>query len=118
MHVDDVARLITHILQKTEPESQRLTVLNVAGRGEPLTFGRCVDLAQAKLVRVPGKFAFKLALQMLWDLGIAAIPPEVAPYMTGEYIMNTDRLQKFLGADYENVIRYTIADAFADCFKM
>jgi len=36
--------------------------------------------------------------------------------MTGEYLMNTDRLRKFLGADYENVIRYTIADAFADCF--
>jgi hypothetical protein len=36
--------------------------------------------------------------------------------MTGEYIMNTDRLQKFLGADYEKVIRYTVADAFADSF--
>ena len=117
VHVDDAARLITHIMQKAEPESQRLTVLNVAGRGEPLTFERCLELAQAKLVRVPGKFAFKLALRMLWDLGIVAIPPEVAPYMTGEYIMNTDRLQKFLGADYENVIRYSIADAFADCFR-
>ena len=37
--------------------------------------------------------------------------------MTGEYIMNTDRLRKFLGENYEDVIRYTIADAFADCFK-
>jgi hypothetical protein len=37
--------------------------------------------------------------------------------MTGEYIMNTDRLQKFLGENYEDVIRYTVADAFADCFK-
>jgi hypothetical protein len=31
--------------------------------------------------------------------------------------MNTDRLQRFLGSHYEDVIRYTIADAFADCFK-
>ena len=31
--------------------------------------------------------------------------------------MNTDRLQKFLGEKYQDVIRYTIADAFADCFK-
>jgi hypothetical protein len=38
------------------------------------------------------------------------------PYMMGEYIMNTDRLKKFLGPNYEDVIRYTIADAFADCF--
>jgi hypothetical protein len=30
--------------------------------------------------------------------------------------MKTDRLRKFLGEDYENVIRYTIADAFADSF--
>src|SRR5438270_12968701 len=40
VHVDDVARLITHILRKTEPESQRLTVLNVDGRGEPLPLER------------------------------------------------------------------------------
>jgi len=39
------------------------------------------------------------------------------PYMTGEYIMNTDRLRTFLGGEYESVIRYTIADAFADSFK-
>src|SRR5271167_3794087 len=52
VHVDDMARLIKHILQR-EPETQRLTVLNVAGRGEPLTFGRCVEMAGAKLIRVP-----------------------------------------------------------------
>src|SRR5580693_2525724 len=109
VHVDDMARLITRILQKTEPEAQRLTVLNVAGRGEPLTFERCVEIAQAKLVRLPGKLGFRMALRALWQLGIVAIPPEAAPYMTGEYIMNTDRLRKFLGENYEDVIRYTIA---------
>jgi nucleoside-diphosphate-sugar epimerase len=117
VHVDDMARLITRILQKTEPESQRLTILNVAGRGEPLTFERCIEIAQAKLLRLPGKLAFGVALKALWKLGIVAIPPEAAPYMTGEYMMNTDRLRKFLGENYEDVIRYTIADAFADCFK-
>jgi nucleoside-diphosphate-sugar epimerase len=117
VHVDDVARLITRILEKKEPESQRLTVLNVAGRGEPLTFERCIDVAQARLLRLPGKLAFRMALKILWQFGIVAIPPEAAPYMTGEYTMNTDRLRKFLGENYEDVIRYTIADAFADCFK-
>ncbi len=112
-----MARLIRRILQKTEPESQRLTVLNVAGRGDPLTFERCIEIAHAKLLRLPGKTAFRMALKMLWRLGIVAIPPEAAPYMTGEYIMNTDRLRKFLGENYEDVIRYTVADAFADCFK-
>jgi len=117
VHLDDMARLITYLLKKRQPESQRLTVLNVAGRGESMTFGRCVEVAQASLLRVPGKFAFRTALQLLWQLGIVAIPPEAAPYMTGEYTMNTDRLQKFLGDKYQDVIRYTIADAFADCFQ-
>ena len=74
-------------------------MLNVAGRGEPLTFERCIEMAQAKLVRLPGKVAFRLALKILWGLGIVAIPPEAAPYMTGEYIMNTDRLQKVSGRE-------------------
>ena len=116
VHVDDVARLIAHILHR-EPEMQRLTVLNVAGRGEPLTFGRCVEIAQAKLVRVPGKWAMQMVLQFLWKRQISAIPPEALPYMTSEYIMNTDRLQKFLGEEYAHVIQHEIADAFADSFK-
>ncbi len=117
VHVDDMARLMAHIVRRTEPESQRLTVLNVAGRGDPLTFARCIEMAHAKLKRVPGKWAFRLILQSLWKLGISAIPPDALPYMTGQYVMNTDRLRKFLGEDYESVIRYTIADAFADSFS-
>jgi nucleoside-diphosphate-sugar epimerase len=116
VHVDDVARLVRHILQR-EPETQRLTMLNVAGRGEPLTFGRCVEMARAKLVRVPGKWAMRQVLKFLWWRKISAIPPDAVPYMTGEYIMNTDRLRRFLGPEYEHVMRYTIADAFADGFK-
>jgi nucleoside-diphosphate-sugar epimerase len=116
VHVDDMARLIAHILRKTDPESQRLTILNVAGRGEALTYKRCIEMAKAKLIRVPGTRAFRLILQFLWKSGISAIPPDATPYMTGEYIMNTDRLRKFLAGDYEEVIQYTIADAFADCF--
>jgi hypothetical protein len=79
--------------------------------------GRCVEMAQAKLIRVPGKWPMRLALQILWNRQISAIPPEALPYMTGEYIMNTDRLRRFLGPEYEDVIRYKIADAFADGVK-
>jgi nucleoside-diphosphate-sugar epimerase len=117
VHVDDMARLISHILRKTDPESQRLTVLNIAGRGEPLTYERCIEMARAKLIRVPGTKAFRLILQLLWKLGISTIPPDATPYMTGEYIMNTDRLRKFLGSEYEHVINFSIAEAFADCFE-
>ena len=115
VHVDDMARLIAHILGR-DPEAQRLTILNVAGRGEPLTFGRCIEMAQAKLVRVPGKWAMRLVLQLLWKRQISAMPPDALPYMTEEYIMNTDKLRAFLGSGYESVMRYTIADAFADSF--
>lgn len=116
VHIDDMARLIRHILQR-EPEPQRLTVLNVAGRGEPLTFARCIEMAQAKLLRVPGKWAMRQVLKFLWNWKISAIPPEAIPYMTGQYIMNTDRLRRFLGPEYEHVMRYTITDAFADSFR-
>lgn len=116
VHVDDMARLLAYIVHKTEPESQRLTLLNVAGRGEALTFRECIELANGKFVRVPGKWMFSLVLKMMWKLGISAIPPAALPYMTGQYIMNTDRLQSFLGDDYENVIRYSVRDAFADSF--
>ena len=117
VHIDDVARVITFILRKTEPEAQRLTVLNVAGRGAAMTYEQCVGMAKAKLVRVPTVELFRLVLQFLWKLKISTIPPDVAPYMTSETLMDTTRLEDFLGAEYKNVVRYPIAEAFAECFK-
>ncbi len=116
VHVDDMARLIAWILRR-EPEAQRLTILNVAGRGDPLTFGQCIELAHAKLLRVPGRWTMRSILQFLWNWKISAIPPDAVPYMTGQYIMNTERLKKFLGGDYEQVIQKTNFEAFADSFR-
>src|SRR3984885_5260337 len=116
VHVDDMARLIVWIL-KREPEAQRLTILNVAGRGDPLTFAQCIEMAKAKLVRGPGPGAMRQVLQFLWNWKISAIPPDAVPNMTGQYIMNTDRLKNFLGNDYERVIEKTSVDAFADSFQ-
>ena len=42
VHVDDMARLVAWIL-KREPEAQRLTILNVAGRGEAMSFAQCIQ---------------------------------------------------------------------------
>lgn len=117
VHIDDVARLVAFVLAKNEPEAQRLTILNVAGRGEALTYEQCVRLAKAKLVRVPTEQLFKVALQALWGLRISTIPPDVAPYMTSDTVMDTTRLQEFLGVEYKNVIRYPVAEAFSECFK-
>jgi nucleoside-diphosphate-sugar epimerase len=99
-----------------EPEAQRLTILNVAGRGDPLTFAQCIEMAHAKLLRVPGPWAMRRVLQFLWDWKISSIPPDAVPYMTGQYIMNTDRLKDFLGKDYERVIAKPNLEAFADSF--
>lgn len=117
VHVDDVARLLIHILGLVEPETQRLNVLNVAGRGEPLTYRRCIELAHAKLLRMPGVWACRMVLEALWRSGISAIPPEAVPYMTGEYVMDTSHLQNWLGAKYPEIIQYTIEDAFKDTFQ-
>jgi nucleoside-diphosphate-sugar epimerase len=116
VHVDDMARLIAWILRR-EPEAQRLTILNVAGRGDPLTFAQCVEMANAKLMRVPGEWGMRQVLRLLWTWNISAIPPDAVPYMTGQYIMNTDRLKRFLGDDYERVIAKTNQEAFADSFQ-
>ena len=116
VHVDDMARLIAWILMR-EPEARRLTILNVAGQGEALTFGQCIETANAKLLRVPGQWGMRQVLQLLWSWNVSAIPPDAVPYMTGQYIMNTDRLKKFLGDDYERVITKTNLEAFADSFQ-
>jgi nucleoside-diphosphate-sugar epimerase len=117
VHIDDVARLIVFVLRKSGPEAQRLTILNVAGRGEPLTYDQCVHMANAKLIRVPSEKLFRLVLQLLWATKISTIPPDVAPYMTSDTVMDTTRLQQFLSAEYKNVIRYPMAEAFRECFK-
>jgi nucleoside-diphosphate-sugar epimerase len=116
VHVEDVARLIAYIAERTDPEAQRLTVLNMAGRGAPISLARCFEIARTKAFRLPGKAAFRAALDLVWKLGISATPPQAAPYITGEYLMNTQRLREFLGADYESVIRYTVEEAFEDSF--
>ena len=116
VHVDDMARLIAWILTR-EPEAQRLTILNVAGRGDALTFGQCIEMAKARLLRVPGRWGMRRVVELLWTLKISAIPPDAVPYMTGQYIMNTERLKKFLGDDYERVIAKTNSEAFADSFR-
>jgi len=117
VHVDDVARLVKFILEKNEPEGRRLTILNVAARGGPLTYEQCVRIANAKLVRIPTEKLFALILQILWKIKLSTIPPDVAPYMTSDTVMDTSRLAEFLGSEQSAVLRFPMADAFAECFR-
>jgi nucleoside-diphosphate-sugar epimerase len=116
VHVDDMARLVAWILRRPDV-GQNLVILNVAGRGEPLTFQRCAEIAGTKIVRLPGKFGCRIALSLGWKLGISSVPSTAVPYFTGTYLMDTSRLREFLGKDYEDVIRHTCEEALADSFK-
>ena len=116
VHVDDVARLIAHILRRNARDPQ-LTILNVAGRGEPLALGECIRRSGNRFLPVPTRTLFGLVLRALWKLNISGIPPEVVPYMTGSYTMDTSRLRSFLGSEYEQVIRCSIEQALDDSFS-
>ncbi len=115
VHVDDVARLMAWILRHPDPQT-KLTVMNVAGRGEPIAMQRCLEVAGQKAVRLPGRTVCQAALQLFWHLGISGVPPQALPYMIGSYVMDTSRLRQFLGKDYETVIQYTVEEALKDCF--
>lgn len=113
VHVDDMARLMTYLLDRPASDPP-VTVLNVAGRGEPLTLEACARMANATVKRVPNRMVLDLALRMMWKLRISSIPPEALPYLIGSYTMDTSRLQQFLGPDYPAVIRYTNEEALRD----
>ena len=115
VHVDDMARLVNHILQRPIAKNN-LVILNVAGRGDALTYQTCARIANQRIVRLPGRSMCRLVLALLWKLRISTIPPQALPYMIGSYIMNTNKLKTFLGNHYEEVVQYTIEDALKDCF--
>jgi len=116
VHVDDMSRLMAWILRQHEV-GQKLTILNVAGRGEALTFRRCAEIGHTKVTRLPGKSACRSVLNLGWKLGISSVPAAAFPYFTGTYLMDTKRLRDHLGKDYESVIRYTCEEALADSFR-
>jgi nucleoside-diphosphate-sugar epimerase len=115
VHVDDMARLIAYIVERPH-RTRGLTVLNVAGRGAPLTVSAAAQIANAKVQRLPSKLLVRAVLRTMWNLGISGFPPEAFPYLTGSYVMDTSRLREFLGDDYERVMQHTNADALADSF--
>jgi len=113
LHADDMARLLVALLNRpaTDP---LITILNVAGRGEPLTLKRCAEIAQATVKQVPSRAAFRAVLRFLWRFGISSVPPDALPYLIGSHTIDTTRLQHFLGPDYPRVIQYTVEEALRD----
>lgn len=116
VHIDDMARLIAHILGRKQPDPQ-LTVLNVAGRGDALSLRRCIEIARIEVRRVPGRAICRQALRLLWDLGVSDIPPAALPYLLGTSSMDTAKLRVFLGEHYRSVIQNTCDEALANSFS-
>jgi nucleoside-diphosphate-sugar epimerase len=115
IHVDDVARLITHAT--SQEEHPGIKVLNVAARGEAIEIGECARLTKAKIVRIPTRWLTQQMIKMAWDLGISSVPPDSFPYLCGSYTMDTSRLRQYLGSAYKDVIRHTNESALASMFE-
>src|SRR5262249_32551656 len=115
VHVDDVARLIAHIARRKESDP-RLNVLNVAGRGEPLSLRRCIEIAGTAVKLVPAKTISRQSLRLLWNLGVSDIPPAALPYVLGSCVLETAKLRVFLGEHYRSVIQHTSEEALAESF--
>ena len=113
VHVDDVARVIAWALRR--PKSREtLTILNLAGSGEPLTVEQCSKLAGTNVKRLPTEFLCRTVVNLMWNWGVASIPPDAFPYLIGSYTMDTSRLRALLGNEYEHIVRYSSEAALSD----
>jgi len=113
VHVDDVARTIAWVLRR--PKSREpLTLLNVAGNGDPLTIEQCARLAGIGIRRFPTEFLCRIVVSMMWRWGVTSIPPDAFPYLIGSYTMDTSKLRTLTGTEYQQIIRYSSEAALTD----
>lgn len=110
VHVDDMARFIVHILQSRQSDPP-LTIMNVAGRGDPISLETCARLAKLEIKRLPSRALCRQVVSLMWKLGISDVPPEAFPYLLGSYTMDTARMRVFLGDEHRKVVQYTCEEA-------
>ena len=116
VHVDDVARLVAAALRRRQSDPP-LSIINVAGRGEPVTLATATRMANTEIKRMPGRRACNMALKFLWNMGVSAVPPEALPFLLGSSVLDTARLRVFLGDDYRKVMQFTCEEALAASFE-
>jgi nucleoside-diphosphate-sugar epimerase len=108
VHIDDVARLIAHLLRRSAHRKKEPTVLNVAGRGDPVTLEQAAHVLDATIANVRYRWRMRRILQRRWKQGLTVTPPEALPFLIGSCGVDTTRLKQFLGKDYETVIQHTV----------
>ncbi|HJX84631.1 MAG TPA: NAD-dependent epimerase/dehydratase family protein [Candidatus Angelobacter sp.] len=115
VHINDMARLVAHVLRRKLSDA-RLNIMNIAGRGDPLTLQHCTEIAGTHVKRFPGKTLSQQAQHLLWGMGLSSIPPEALGSLLDATISDTSRLRVFLGDNYRDVIQYTCEKALQDSF--
>jgi len=109
MHMDDAARLLAWLCRHFEPG--KLEILNAQGRGRPITAVVFARYGRLPLLRLPSYRLVGLLYQLVWAIGLSAVPPDSFHYFAGSYVMNTERLERLLGAEYSRVVRFTAEEA-------
>src|SRR5258708_6810889 len=71
VHIDDVARVIAWAISKPA-STNALNVLNIAGRGDPLTIAQCADIAHATLKRLPTAALCRQVIEWMWEAGASS----------------------------------------------
>jgi nucleoside-diphosphate-sugar epimerase len=109
MHVEDAARLMAWLCRHYEPG--KLLILNAQGRGAPLRAADIGRIGRVPVWRLPSYKFVGLLYRLFWWLGVSPVPPEAYPYFAGSYVMNTERLERLLGAEYGEIVRHTSEEA-------
>jgi nucleoside-diphosphate-sugar epimerase len=115
IHIDDLARLIAWLLQNPQSVA-RTQILNVAGRGEPLSLRQCLEIADQRVFRVPGIRACRFAIRTLRKPDGSVQSEHALPYLLQPPLMDTSRLRAMLGHEYTSIIRHTMEEALTDSF--
>ena len=113
VHVEDVARVIAWVLARPKSRDP-LTILNVAGCGDPVTVEQCSKLAGTGLKRLPTQSLCRAVVNLMWRWGITSIPPDSFPYLIGSYTMDTSKLRSLTNSEYERIVRYSTEAALTD----
>lgn len=112
VHIDDVARVLhwlcSHYL------GGRVEILNLQGKGKPLTNPDLARAADTRLLRLPSYRLVELLLKLLWWSGLSGVPPKSLPYFTGSYTMNCDRLRLLLSEEFDRIIRFTSEESLRE----
>jgi nucleoside-diphosphate-sugar epimerase len=116
VHMDDMARLVTWLLQRTTLKEGKMLTLNVAGSGSPISIAKCAEIAKTRIVRLPTGWLCAKIMSLLWNRGVSPVPPDAFPYMSGSHTISTRRLRELLGGDYDKVIQYSTEAALRDSF--